>query len=136
MAKVAHCQLHWLSVNPYSHALVQRGICGARDKVEDNDPALVVGMQYTSVVRVMVLDKMSRTNTQLEGMEQRLARVEDVTATNNNVQNMEMTLGGEIAEVQSNLRDALRFWGDNTRDLSREWADERLVMVTVMQVQQ
>jgi hypothetical protein len=74
-------------------------------------------MQYAGAVGVMVLDKMSRTNMQLEGMEQRLARVEDVTTTNDDVQNMEMKLGGEITEVRSNLRDALRSWGDNTQEV-------------------
>jgi hypothetical protein len=135
-ARVARHQLRQLEVDPYAHALVRRGICGAKDEGEDNDRLMVVGMQYSGAIRVMVLDKMSKSEDKLEEVEQRLARVEDVTATNDNVQNVEMTLGGEIAEVRSDLRDALRHWGDHTQELSREWDQERLVMVTVMQAQQ
>jgi hypothetical protein len=56
-------------------------------------------MAYTRAVGVMVLDKMSRTNAELGGLEQRLDRVEDVCATNDDIQNVEMTLGAEIHKV-------------------------------------
>jgi hypothetical protein len=82
----------------------------------DSDPSLVVGMQYARAVRLMVLDKMSGTNMQLEGV----ARVEDVAATNDNIQNVEVMLGVEITEVWGELRDAMRSWGDTTKRLSQE----------------
>jgi hypothetical protein len=72
-ARVARHQLCQLQVDPYSHALVRRGICGAKDEGENNDRSMVVGMQYSGAIRVMVLDKLSKSEDVLEGVDQRLA---------------------------------------------------------------
>jgi hypothetical protein len=135
-ARVACCQLRRLKFNPYSYALVWRGLCGAWEEGEDLDLSLVVGMQYTRAVGVMVLDTLTKSEDQLETVEQRLAQVEDVTATNDDIQNMEMTLGREIGEVWSNLREVTCVWGEHLVALTWEWEQEKLAMKLVMQAQQ
>jgi hypothetical protein len=65
-ARVGRRQLRRLEVDPYSYALVRRGLNGVRDKGEDNDPSLVVGMQYSAAIGAMVLDKMSKSEDVLE----------------------------------------------------------------------
>jgi hypothetical protein len=62
--------------------------------------------------------------------------VEDVAMTNDDVQNVEMTLGGEIGEAKSDLREATRVWGDHCEAMTWEWEQEKAVMVAVMQAQQ
>jgi hypothetical protein len=93
-------------------------------------------MSYTSMVRVMVLDKMSGAEEKLDGVEQRLDQVEDVCMTNNNIQNMEMTLGVEIYKVAGNLQNTIDRWGQSMEDMLREWATEKLALVQVIQIQQ
>jgi hypothetical protein len=91
-----------------SHAwYITETMAGHWNEEESEDRVLVVGMSYTSMVRVMVLDKMSGAEEKLDGVEQRLDQVEDVCMTNNNIQNMEMTLGVEIYKVAGNLQNTM-----------------------------
>jgi hypothetical protein len=58
-------------------------------------------------------------------VEQGLARVENASVTNNDVQGVEMALGAEIHAVEGSLEEAKRVWGE------REWQEEKLAFTAV-----
>jgi hypothetical protein len=124
------------SVDPYSYALVRRGLNGVKEEGEDNDPSLVVGMQYSAAIGAMVLDKMSSTEDVVERLEQGLARVENASATNNDVQGVEMALGAEIHAVEGSLEEAKRVWGEDMARREQEWQEEKLAFTAVFLTQQ
>jgi hypothetical protein len=84
----------------------------------------------------MVLDKMSSTEDVVERLEQRLARVENASAPNNDVQGVEMALGAEIHTVEGSLEEAKRVWGESIAQRDQEWQEEKLAFTAVFLTQQ
>jgi hypothetical protein len=88
-------------------------------------------MQYAGAVGVMVLDKMSKSEDKLEEVEHGLAQVENASATNDDVQGVEMTLGVEIHAVEGSLEEAKRVWGESIAAQDQEWQNEKLAFTAV-----
>jgi hypothetical protein len=67
----------------------------------------------------------------LERLEQGLAQVENASATNNDVQGVEMALGAEIHAVEGSLEEAKRVWGESIAQSDREWQEEKLAFTAI-----
>ena len=69
-SRVAHCSLHWLNLEPYSRAVLMRGL-ESRTEVDDREENEVLdrAMEYAGAVGVEVMDMLTAVHKKVRALE-------------------------------------------------------------------